>query len=335
MVLELYFKVTAMRFILQTLMMPLYAGEIQHRGQWIIYPMTEQLIRLSGAGSGIIEKNLSMYNNRILAYIDILGFSDIIRKTVNNNEEVIPETEKIYNFFTEAQAQLKKKYPDIDKNGCSLKTNQCSDSFIISYEITEKSGVFHLLAAVLFLCVNALQNGFLLRGAITIGKLCHEEKIIFGPALVEAVKMEEELAIYPRIVFDDRILDIAKKYPASYPGKSEQSRVIHKLVKKDFDSLNFVNYFSAINFVIGDSAGILVCFDYLKKIIVELKKNASNNMNLKSKYLWLMEKYNKTLTQFKNKYCKNKNDNPDLYDYLNNATFFQYPYHDNIENNIE
>ena len=35
-----------------------------------------------------------------------------------------------------------------------------------------------------------LQKGFLIRGGITVGKLYHKENVVFGPALIEAVKIE-------------------------------------------------------------------------------------------------------------------------------------------------
>ena len=47
---------------------------------------------------------------------------------------------------------------------------------------------------------NALGHGYLMRGAITIGDFFQNDVFVYGKALVDAVYMEEKIAIYPRIV---------------------------------------------------------------------------------------------------------------------------------------
>ena len=45
-----------------------------------------------------------------------------------------------------------------------------------------------------------LENGMLTRGGVAFGPVCHEGAIVFGAAMIEAYRMESELAIYPRVV---------------------------------------------------------------------------------------------------------------------------------------
>ena len=49
---------------------------------------------------------------------------------------------------------------------------------------------------------NALWHGYLLRGAITVGDFCQNDLFVYGKALVDAVYVEENIAIYPRIIVD-------------------------------------------------------------------------------------------------------------------------------------
>ena len=263
-----------------------------------------------------------MYVNRVLAYIDILGFSEFIKTTIGNGIEDESKTKMIDNFFNEAQEMLSKKYPFDDTFVNTKIVTHFSDSFVISYLITEESGIFHLLAEVLFLCVTALQKGFLFRGSIVHDKLYHTESKIFGPALVTASKLEKNMAIYPRIILDDEILYIAEKYPAKWPSKKEQIRVIKKLISKDFDGLNYINYIDGINYIVGEEHGILIYFNQLRTVIINLGKDIDKNISIKSKYLWLKEKYNTVLAKYKKKYSKNKmkTEFPELCEYLENAT---------------
>jgi hypothetical protein len=43
----------------------------------------------------------------------------------------------------------------------------------------------------------------LLRGGIVVGKLLHENNIMFGPAFNQAYDLESKSALYPRIVIDE------------------------------------------------------------------------------------------------------------------------------------
>jgi len=261
-----------------------------------------------------------MYEDRILAFLDILGFSEFIGTTIKDNKEDESKTKMIDNFFEETQEMINKKYHSENILSNTKSASHFSDSIVISYLVTEESGVFHLLADVLFLCVTALQKNFLLRGTIVQGKLYHKENRIFGPALITAAKMEKNMAIFPRIIFDDTILKIAEDFPAKWPSEKEQLRVIKKLILRDFDGLNFINYFDGINYVVGDNYGILVYLKALRNIIIKLREEMSDDLNLKSKYLWLKEKYNTVLNKYKKKNSKNKTESLELSEYLEVTT---------------
>ena len=50
---------------------------------------------------------------------------------------------------------------------------------------------------------NALWHGYLMRGAINIGDFFQNDVFVYGKALVDAVYMEENIAVYPRIVVNE------------------------------------------------------------------------------------------------------------------------------------
>jgi len=258
-----------------------------------------------------------MYKERVLAYFDILGFSDRINNTIKNNTEKETKTKEINNLFDDV-LKIKEKYRLDDNHFSSKVVSYFSDSIAISYLKNEEAGIFHILVNILSSSLAILQKGLLIRGAITCGKLYHTEEKLFGPAMITAVGMEEKLAIYPRIIFDNEIINIAEKYPAEYPSKNKQSKTIKNMILKDFDGLYYLNYFDTINFIVGPNNGILIYFKPFRKIIIELQKKAKVNIGIKSKYLWLKEKYNNLLMKYKKKYINEntKNKFPELYNYL-------------------
>jgi hypothetical protein len=259
-----------------------------------------------------------MYYEKILAYIDILGFSSAIKKTINENEEVEAETEKIFNLLEDIK-NLNKDEDKASVTPISRKVvSNFSDSVAISYLKEEKAGVFHILIDILFLSCDILRKGYLFRGAITCGKLYHKQEKIFGPAMITAVNMEKKLAIYPRIILDEEIIAIAKENPAEYPSEKEQLRVINNFLSKDFDGLYYLNYFDAIDHIVTKEYGIPLYFKPLRKIIMEYQNEAEKDMSIKSKYLWLKEKYNNVLEKYKKAFNNEKTQDkyPDSYKYI-------------------
>ena len=92
-------------------------------------------------------------------------------------------------------------------------------------------------------------NGILICGGVSAGKLYHKGSIAYGPAFISAYKCESELADYPRIVIDPKIMDL-KLLPANEEFEDAQFFLgfhtfegnRNSIVLKDFDDLYFVNY---------------------------------------------------------------------------------------------
>jgi hypothetical protein len=167
------------------------------------------------------------YQERVVAYIDILGFSEKIKNTIDKNtkEEIEPKTNKINNFF-ENIFETKRKIFQINNIESSRMISNFSDSVVISYLLEEDEGIFHLFTDLLFLCITVILDGYLNRGAISSGKFHHSENNesiikLYGPAMLSAYDMGENIAFYPRIVFEKEIFAIAEKYSTKWSIKSE------------------------------------------------------------------------------------------------------------------
>jgi len=265
----------------------------------------------------IMEMN---YQKRIIAYMDILGFSDKVLSTIDKDtgEEIVQKTNKINSLFENVK-ELKRKYKRTDNDVSSKRVSHFSDTVVISYLLEEEAGILHILINILSFCVSVLQNGYLIRGAITCGNLHHFENELYGPAMLTAYDMEKKIAFYPRIVFEKKIIDIAEKYPAKWLGKAEQLNSIKRLIQKDFDGLYYLDYFNSIDYFFGPY-GLLTYLKAFKYRIIELQNKINNDNSIKSKYFWLKEKYNIALKRLRRKYLKEKIniEHPELYNFLIN-----------------
>ena len=59
---------------------------------------------------------------------------------------------------------------------------------------------------------NALWHGYLMRGAITVGDFFQNNVFVYGKALVDAVYMEENIAVYPRIMAHESLVKTHRQY---------------------------------------------------------------------------------------------------------------------------
>lgn len=88
----------------------------------------------------------------------------------------------------------------------------------------------HLKTQIGLVARDALKAGFLLRGALTRGKLSHPGKLVFGEGLVRAFEIESRTAHYPRIVITEDVCDL--------PYIKHWSSVL-----TDVDGLKHLDYF--------------------------------------------------------------------------------------------
>lgn len=232
-----------------------------------------------------------MYEDRIIAYIDILGFKNAI------NNKTVPE-KRIYDFISLIHKDFadRKVLPD-----SSYEVTQASDALAISYSISEKASVFQILMSLLYLHIDAIDYGFLIRGAVTYGELVHNKTHLFGPAMNKAVKIEEDISVYPRILVDKKVIDIACENPFDSNTPDSERLCLEKFLKIDFDGFYYIDYLGQGCEIIMEDYGCDALPDYLNKFSKIINEQEStNDKKIIQKYNWLKGKFNSALEELKN-----------------------------------
>lgn len=176
------------------------------------------------------------YTKKITAFIDVLGFSDIVFQST---------TTQIDSYFS----FLQKKINKISKSR-NITSYYISDSIILIADDNENN-LKKLIGLVYYIQASLLEINILVRGAITVGKiyLNKSKNIIVGPSLIDSFQLEKE-AKFPRVIVDRQII---KHYnhtsTSSFLRSINQnevynSGVISAIVKEDVDSCLYVNYLS-------------------------------------------------------------------------------------------
>jgi hypothetical protein len=177
----------------------------------------------------------SVYEDRAIAFIDILGFSALIQR-----DEIYKVRNGLKLIGTHvARLEALPQTPIV--------TSTFSDTIVLSAR-NDAEGLPYLVHATAALVAELLLRGILCRGAVTTGKLYHKKDMIFGHALIHAYRMEQELAVYPRIIIDFPTMDNFVHFRNQQLNHRQQTGA-SAYFRRDFDNQYPLDIFSPFLFV--------------------------------------------------------------------------------------
>lgn len=258
------------------------------------------------------------YEERLIAFIDILGFKEAISE---NNAEVLIKTIQLIKTTAEDKPYVmeRENYSvflagPVDANTSNQfyakrEISMFSDLIVISYGIqNEADSLRHLhklLHTIYFIQEHLTSNSMLIRGGVTYGQLYHKNDICVGPALIKAYELESKEAIYPRVILDPELLKDRryKRIIRRWPCYLEQYK----------DNYYFVTHFAPLRtfFDIYPDDHLeqqvrtrriyIIQILYAYKVAIERALN-SNKPKVQEKGKWLEEQYNGVLKYFRSFY---------------------------------
>ena len=224
------------------------------------------------------------YEQRLVLFLDFLGFKELVERTVAE-PAFLPKlvgAMEIVGGIGKDDIELLK----------SQQITQFSDSIVISYHIDETSAVFWLLADIALGVVSLAENGFLVRGALTVGELYHSDRHVVGPAMVEAYRLESQVANVPRVIIDEKVIAVARRSRSDMHTPKDEEDYVRAFMTKDADGLHYFDYVSwksVIDVTGGEGDGYGV---YLWEIGKLVKAGLSHtDPHVQEKYLWLHLQY--------------------------------------------
>ena len=246
-----------------------------------------------------------IYENRVIAFIDILGFKNIVKDSIDKNgNDIEDKIEMIKNAFNAIRDVWDLNVPQKsflkEVKADSKKINMFSDSIVISFRAEERSEIFYTLQEIQWMIGRLAKRGMFCRGVVEYGKLIHEDNMIFGPALINAYEQEHN-AKFPRIIVGKEILDISEIAKAYWDRSSQEREYVEGLLEKDNDGVYFINYlknaFGEFDDPETDFINYLNSIYSASKIILD--NQGGVDPEVYKKYQWLKDKYNKCVS-----YCK-------------------------------
>ena len=245
--------------------------------------------------------------------MDVLGFANYVDLSFKAGEGQIA-LDRFYQTFTQ---KLKSTFNrETEGKYRSWDVKVFTDNILLGYtfdswhaeeefdSISDKVGIYQLLMAL---------DNYFIRGGIAVGQLFLDDNTAFGPALLEAHRIESELASNPRILLSPEVVDLVRRQTKFYgnPSESPQNQMV---LVDNTDGAVFIHYLHYVLFWNEYEDGVerAICADILAKH----KDNVIRNLEIHkasprvwAKYQWVASYHNYFCEQ-----CREfANYNDDLY----------------------
>lgn len=213
-----------------------------------------------------------------IAYIDFLGIKNLINS--NDSDLYLNYLNMLYN---DALNGIQHLYQEI--NQINIETRIFSDNIVIAIPKEENSlsptdaiKRTLIIEIAAYIQMLAFKYSLLTRGSIVIGNFFIDEKFVYGKALTKAYQLENDIAIYPRIIMDER--DAADL---------RQSNYIQQYLNKDYEGIYYLNsfecYFEITKIYKEDE------IKHIRQILWSKFKDG-NSEKINQKLNWLINQFN-------------------------------------------
>lgn len=227
---------------------------------------------------------MSAYQKMLFVYLDILGFRSLVEFSKTDPAQI----DRIRDLLD----LLKSK---ADFNFVNLTTTlNFSDLVVRATRLDSGNPINWINSELIFLsklqCELAVRHGVLLRGGVTIDGISLDNNLLFGPALVRAYELAENLAIFPRIAIDNAVLAFR-----------EHGLIFNACRKQADDGIYFIDYLYGAyqGFLKDDWSGGRFGLLQKHKSFVErkLREFAALGERVKQKAVWLAIYHNDVINR--------------------------------------
>jgi len=243
---------------------------------------------------------MAEYKTGLLTYVDILGFRDLIEDSKNDPNTITQISNILFAF--EKQFTTGGRV-GVDANNLPVRLSHFynfsdlmlrvtlvdENADLVSYLNWELLTLAHRQMLVLW------EESALIRGAVTLDRVFSEDKFIFGPAVVKGYEMERDLAVYPRIVLDEKLMTQVTHF--------NKDGVDWQYIALGEDGVQFVDYLVGVyldihNQKVSSAISPYTILEHHKRIILQ-KLNAldTKDMKRKAKVWWMWQYHNAAITR--------------------------------------
>jgi len=192
----------------------------------------------NNAKNDFFEADRPVHKLSYCAFLDVLGFSDRIKESAENNERD-KLLQEFHSIFKEMINQLEEETKDSLLYFKSFTDNVLLACPRFSEDMESEFGF--ILWSISAYQLQMSLHGFFIRGGLSIGPLFIDDNSVYGEALLEAYHLENKHANNPIVVLSDYTMKLVDKHVGYYRGM-EAPQIRTLLVNTD--GRYFINYLS-------------------------------------------------------------------------------------------
>ncbi len=151
-----------------------------------------------------------IFEKRFVVFIDILGFGAMVSDAAKRPGGQIAKRVDTALTIVGNMKLLEGDRVDPVENIAGFHRHIFSDCIVMSVE-PDPLAVSKLFIELAKLTVNLMSQGVWIRGGMSLGAISKRRSTPWGPAIVEAYRVESNLAVNPRIALSKSALDFVKK----------------------------------------------------------------------------------------------------------------------------
>lgn len=246
------------------------------------------------------------YEERIVSFVDILGFSQEICSAGNGELEAVrSKVKKFRSAFAEASFRKSEPFKPGVETDNGVIFLQFSDCFIRAKSMTVSPLHYELLSYVHGIA-DIVNQGFLVRGAVTHGDFYYDdnENVLISPAFIQAYRLESTEASSPRVIVDPKTLQ-ALSHRSDWWRWSNRSDLLseeleehHKLLRRDSDGYYFVDYLRCIYPEMDEPNDDYPEYLQRHKEFIERSLKEQKDVRTLKKFIWLGNYHNAVVSEF-------------------------------------
>ncbi len=247
-----------------------------------------------------MSRHEEFYQKKLIVFLDILGFSNIVEESVNKPSRIW----EIWDFL-DISAHLLNGISNYDIKIYDVDPKQYryyafSDSIMVTCPYKSYIDFLVLCSFLMYYQYKLWSKKTFLRGVIVLDDLYEEKsenkEIVFGPGIIKAYNLEESLARWPRILIDDSVLCTKTVADKQYDSI--------EYLQTDSKGLTFVDYLRFLfhMFAFNDDLDSKIFYFIDPFKIFERHKLAIKRAKIiehQDKYLPLVNYHNSTISRYR------------------------------------
>jgi hypothetical protein len=235
----------------------------------------------------------------LVSYVDLLGFEGLVQtKSANDISRIL----RVFNEET-APINFKHDVPDMPRQE-HVSFSDLNMTCTRLRGTSNRGIVFNqFLRLVRAQSILLLDEGILIRGGIAVGLATRSYRKYFGPAVIQAYRLEQAKPGVPRIIVDPSVLTEIETNPLLWMHDKDDELKTAKSFLAYEDGVAFIDYLRIAVGEVEDAAGAIEQHDML--IRERLARYAKRKYRgIRAKYEWLRRYHDRTVRNLRRERAK-------------------------------